>query len=319
MHWRRFRIDSIPLDNPSAFDRWLGNRWVEKDMLLGIYYRTGRFPADKGVDRGADGKVRRGAGYIETEVKSVRWYEFLQIFAPVGLFALVLYMFYGAIPKEVVSSADKLLCGNTINTLETTVINRSRTAASSPAKNSTNKSKVNNSAVMTQKTATKGGMPGPLAAKAKAQKTTQKGTMLERLAGKANNKKIAPKGGMPEPIIGKANNKKIAPKGGMPGPIVGKAKNDKSTVDPRMMKRQAAQTTAQDTRSGGSKSSSSAHNKANDKNQPMKKLSGSATAEAIHKVDPKSIRPGHKPKLNPRQLGTRLGGDSAPKVLRSKT
>ncbi len=274
-------------------------------MLLGIYYRTGRFPADKGVDRGADGKVRRGAGYIETEVKSVRWYEFLQIFAPVGLFALVLYMFYGAIPKEVVSSADKLLCGKTIDALHSTVINGSRTAASSPAKSFTNKSKVNNSVAMTQKTATKGGMPGPLAAKAKTRKITQKGSMQESVASKANNQKTAPKGGMP-------------------GPVVGKAKNDKTTVDPRMIKRKAAQTTAQDTKSGGSKSSISAHSKVNTKNQPTKTSSGSqtskkATAEAIHKVNPKSIRPGNESKLNPRQRGSRLGGDAAQKKLGSKT
>lgn len=118
MHWRRFRIDSIPIDDPAAFDIWLRDRWTEKDKLLGIYYRTGRFPADKGIDKTPDGKVRQGAGYIETEVKSVRWYEFLQIFAPIGLFALVLYMFYGAMPKQLVSSTGGQLSCNTMNKLQ---------------------------------------------------------------------------------------------------------------------------------------------------------------------------------------------------------
>lgn len=87
-------------------------------MLLNIYNQTGRFPADNGIYKGADGKIRRGVGYIESEVKSVRWYEFLKIFAPVGLFAMVLYMFYGAIPKEVVPSTDKKIWGNTAMTMQ---------------------------------------------------------------------------------------------------------------------------------------------------------------------------------------------------------
>lgn len=71
---------------------------MEKDALIDMYLRTGRFPADKGVDKTADGKTRRGAGYIETEIKAFHWYEFLQAFAPIGLFALILYTFYGALP-----------------------------------------------------------------------------------------------------------------------------------------------------------------------------------------------------------------------------
>lgn len=100
MYWRRFPISSIPLDNPKAFDLWLRARWTEKDNLIEGYLRTGRFPADKGVSKTSDGKIRRGAGYIKTEIKPQNWYEFLQVFAPLGLFALVLYMFYGALPKE---------------------------------------------------------------------------------------------------------------------------------------------------------------------------------------------------------------------------
>lgn len=126
MYWRRFRVDSIPIDNPVLFDSWLRDRWTEKDMLLSIYNRTGRFPADNGIHKGADGKVYRGAGYVESEVKSVRWYEFLKIFAPVGLFAMVLYMFYGAIPKEVVPSPDKQVWGSTVTTMQKGAAEKSR-------------------------------------------------------------------------------------------------------------------------------------------------------------------------------------------------
>ncbi|MCJ1358928.1 MAG: hypothetical protein MMC33_008928 [Icmadophila ericetorum] len=104
MYWRRFHVSTIPLDDPQAFDLWLRTRWTEKDALIEHYYRHGLFPADTGVDKAPDGTTRRGAGHIETEVKALRWYEFLQIFAPIGLFGLVLYMFYGALPRKLINS-----------------------------------------------------------------------------------------------------------------------------------------------------------------------------------------------------------------------
>lgn len=100
MYWRRFDVWSIPVDNDRAFDNWLRARWIEKDQLLDHYQKTGRFPADTGVSKLPSGRKQRGAGYIETEIKPNKWYEYLQIFAPVGLLALVLYMFYGGLPKR---------------------------------------------------------------------------------------------------------------------------------------------------------------------------------------------------------------------------
>ena len=102
-------MSSIPLHDPHKFEHWLRARWTEKDRLIEHYYRTGHFPADTGVSQGPDGKTRRGAGYIETEIKPTHWYEFLQIFAPIGLFALVLYVFYGALPKRILKTFDKKL------------------------------------------------------------------------------------------------------------------------------------------------------------------------------------------------------------------
>ena len=107
MFWRRFPIAKIPLDDPQKFDLWLRARWAEKDRLIDRYLRTGRFPADDGVTVTSQGKTLRGAGYIETEIKASRWYDFLQVFAPIGLFALVLYMFYGALPSNLVDSLNK--------------------------------------------------------------------------------------------------------------------------------------------------------------------------------------------------------------------
>ncbi|KAI4176604.1 MAG: hypothetical protein LQ343_000895 [Gyalolechia ehrenbergii] len=107
MYWRRFDVWSIPVDNNKDFDNWLRARWIEKDQLLENYQKTGRFPADTGVDELPDGRKRRGAGFIETEIKPNRWYEYLQIFAPVGLLALVLYMFYGGLPKRFMKDIGK--------------------------------------------------------------------------------------------------------------------------------------------------------------------------------------------------------------------
>ena len=107
MFWRRFPIAKIPLDDPQQFDLWLRARWAEKDRIIDRYLRTGRFPADDGVTVTSQGKTLRGAGYIETEIKASRWYDFLQVFAPIGLFALVLYMFYGALPSNLVDNLNK--------------------------------------------------------------------------------------------------------------------------------------------------------------------------------------------------------------------
>lgn len=170
MHWRRFRTKSIPVDDPIAFDKWLKDRWAEKDKLLGIYYRTGRFPADRGAHRGADGKVCRGAGYIESQVKSVRWYEFLQIFAPVGLFAMVLYMFYGAMPKQVAPSADNQVWINTMNTLQKALTEKPRKTASSPPKKPSSKANAVTSTAATRKTPSKIGTPGSNIGKIKIEK-----------------------------------------------------------------------------------------------------------------------------------------------------
>lgn len=103
MYWRRFRLSSIPLDDPKIFELWLRSRWTEKDKFIEDYLRTGRFPADQGTSKNSKGQTIRGAGHIEAEIKPKYWYEFLQVFAPIGLFALILYMFYGALPTEIVN------------------------------------------------------------------------------------------------------------------------------------------------------------------------------------------------------------------------
>lgn len=104
MYWRRFAIKNIPLRNEKAFELWLLARWREKDLLIENYLIHGRFPADTGVSETPQGTLKRGAGHLTVEIKSSHWYEFLQIFAPMGILAMVLYIFYGALPQKFFNS-----------------------------------------------------------------------------------------------------------------------------------------------------------------------------------------------------------------------
>jgi Acyltransferase C-terminus len=98
MHWRRFAVSSIPIDDQKAFEKWVLDRWIEKDALLEQYLLNGRFPADDGSDEngevltnGSSGKeAPRGAGYIQTDVRPAHWYEVGQIFVVLSAFCLVI-------------------------------------------------------------------------------------------------------------------------------------------------------------------------------------------------------------------------------------
>ena len=94
MYWRRFPVSEIPLEDSKAFDKWINDRWLEKDQLLKQFSETGRFPADTthasdGEPKEKEGKALVGAGYIETSVKLNAWYDILQIFVMLASFAMM--------------------------------------------------------------------------------------------------------------------------------------------------------------------------------------------------------------------------------------
>ena len=132
MYWRRFAVSSIPIDNSKAFEQWLRNRWTEKDNLLEYYMRTGYFPADDGVETTSDGRTIRGAGYIETEIKASRWYEFLQIFAPIGLISLVMYAFYNALPKGFLKSINPKAIAGKVGSVQRLITTPSKKLLAAP-------------------------------------------------------------------------------------------------------------------------------------------------------------------------------------------
>ncbi|KAI2607808.1 acyltransferase-domain-containing protein [Hypoxylon sp. NC1633] len=78
-YWRRFALADMPLNSQKEFDKWLLERWYEKDALLEQYMSTGRFPAN-----GAGIK-----GHIETEVRTQHWWEFVKIFVMLSAFGLI--------------------------------------------------------------------------------------------------------------------------------------------------------------------------------------------------------------------------------------
>ncbi|KAI2778031.1 acyltransferase-domain-containing protein [Daldinia loculata] len=82
-YWRRFALADMPLDNQDDFDKWLRERWYEKDALLEQYVSTGRFPANEAGIK----------GHIETEVRTQYWWEFGKIFVMLGSFGLIFSFF----------------------------------------------------------------------------------------------------------------------------------------------------------------------------------------------------------------------------------
>jgi 1-acyl-sn-glycerol-3-phosphate acyltransferase len=89
MFWRRFAIDSIPLDTIEEFDVWLRARWTEKDDLLEEYVTTGRFPPSQDLEFQTEdekGRLYAGhqGGFIETEMKPQYGFEILGVFGLVG-------------------------------------------------------------------------------------------------------------------------------------------------------------------------------------------------------------------------------------------
>lgn len=119
LHWRRFALAAIPLDDDADFERWLHQRWLEKDQLLEHFVRTGRFPSADGVvvdesDDGCadDGRAAKGSGassaagtgqpgvversraversgVVETKVRLRQPAEYLLIFMPTVALMLV--------------------------------------------------------------------------------------------------------------------------------------------------------------------------------------------------------------------------------------
>ncbi|CAA9957888.1 hypothetical protein P3342_002717 [Pyrenophora teres f. teres] len=94
MYWRRYAIADIPLHDEKEFSHWLLARWREKDDLLQYFVENQRFPADHGITPSVNGgQPLKGPGWIETDIRPNRWWEWFQIFVPTAAFGLVVNVF----------------------------------------------------------------------------------------------------------------------------------------------------------------------------------------------------------------------------------
>lgn len=87
LHWRRFAVSNIPMDSHESFEKWLEDRWREKDKLLEQFYATGKFPV---VAQAKSEKDTIDAGFVETAVQLRNPLEVVQPWAVVATFALII-------------------------------------------------------------------------------------------------------------------------------------------------------------------------------------------------------------------------------------
>lgn len=83
MHWRRFAVSAIPSADPQAFDKWLNDRWIEKDALIEYYKKNGHFPFVGTGAQQLSGGVSQGSSSQQVVVKRAGPnypFEFIQIF-----------------------------------------------------------------------------------------------------------------------------------------------------------------------------------------------------------------------------------------------
>jgi len=81
LHFRRFKISTIPYNDSVEFEKWVRERWIEKDDLLEVYQQTGRLPSQ--LDQ----------GILDTAAKLHSILELLRMFAVLGCVDQFIFMF----------------------------------------------------------------------------------------------------------------------------------------------------------------------------------------------------------------------------------
>jgi lysocardiolipin and lysophospholipid acyltransferase len=91
MHWRKFAIADIPSENQPVFDKWLQERWHEKDVLLEHYLNTGRFPGEESAIHGSAVRSPED-NFIETEVKLANSWELFNAYRIISVFGMAFWL-----------------------------------------------------------------------------------------------------------------------------------------------------------------------------------------------------------------------------------
>ncbi|QIW98424.1 hypothetical protein AMS68_003942 [Peltaster fructicola] len=90
MHWRRYRVADLPLDDHDKMFDWIMARWREKDEIIEHFMREGKFPGEvSAVDIEGGPQDEFKTPYISTQVESRYTLEFAQILLPLATAALV--------------------------------------------------------------------------------------------------------------------------------------------------------------------------------------------------------------------------------------
>ena len=85
MHWRKFHVDQIPLgeDQEKEFEKWIYDRWMEKDAMLDYFYKNSSFPKNnKAVSVRTEVKLKNPIG------------DLFSIFAVLALVGVVLRILF---------------------------------------------------------------------------------------------------------------------------------------------------------------------------------------------------------------------------------
>lgn len=85
VHWRRFRVKDIPFLDEQEFEKWILDRWYEKDELLERFKTTGSFLVDD------DDSAKRT---LKTHVELKNPFEILQIFSPPLNVVLIIFILF---------------------------------------------------------------------------------------------------------------------------------------------------------------------------------------------------------------------------------
>lgn len=90
MHWRRFAVKDIPVDDDDKMHDWVMQRWREKDDLIETYIKNGKFQADNDAVSIAGGPQDSfKTPYINTSVQPKHPLDGLQMYLPVLGVALI--------------------------------------------------------------------------------------------------------------------------------------------------------------------------------------------------------------------------------------